>query len=89
MELRGVIWRGIVGVSTADVIRKQLKQAEKDQRVKAVILKLNRPAAVLASDEINKAVAGFNVGAKTSAASWQLGDIWRLCGDWPANDCRE
>ncbi len=63
VELRGVITSEVIdpgGFNLADVIRAQLKRAEEDQRVKAVILKIESPGGeVLASDEINKAVAEF------------------------------
>jgi protease-4 len=46
--------------SMVDVIRAQLDHAKKDHRVKAVVLKVDSPGGeVLASDEINKAVARF------------------------------
>jgi protease-4 len=48
------------GNSMVDIIRAQLNRAKKDNRVKAVLLKVNSPGGeVLASDEINKAVARF------------------------------
>jgi protease-4 len=49
-----------MGNSMVDVIRAQLDLAKKDHRVKAVILKVDSPGGeVLASDEINKAIARF------------------------------
>jgi protease-4 len=46
--------------SMVDVIRAQLDHAKKDHRVKAVVLKVDSPGGeVLASDEINKAIARF------------------------------
>lgn len=63
LELRGIITSEIIdpgGFSLADVIKAQLKRAEEDARVKAVILKIDSPGGeVLASDEINKAVTEF------------------------------
>ena len=48
------------GNSMVDVIRAQLTRAKKDNRVKAVLLKVNSPGGeVLAADEIKKAVARF------------------------------
>jgi protease-4 len=48
------------GNSMVDIIRAQLNRAKKDNRVKAVLLKVNSPGGeVLASDEIKKAVARF------------------------------
>ncbi len=48
------------GNSMVDVIKAQLDRAKEDKRVKAVILKVDSPGGeVLASDEINKAIASF------------------------------
>jgi protease IV len=48
------------GNSMVDIIRAQLNRAKKDNRVKAVLLKVNSPGGeVMASDEIKKAVTRF------------------------------
>lgn len=48
------------GNSMVDVIKAQLKRAQADLRVKAVILKVDSPGGeVMASDEINHAIADF------------------------------
>ena len=48
------------GNSMVDVIRAQLDRAQKDHKVKAVVLKVDSPGGeVLASDEISKAIARF------------------------------
>jgi protease-4 len=48
------------GLGLVEFINEQLKQAQSDTDVKAVILKINSPGGeVLASDEINKAIAKF------------------------------
>jgi protease IV len=48
------------GYNMVDLIRAELERAKKDGRVKAVILKVNSPGGeVLASDQINRAVAKF------------------------------
>jgi protease-4 len=48
------------GNSMVDVIKAQLNRAKEDERVRAVILKVDSPGGeVLASDEINKAIAQF------------------------------
>jgi protease-4 len=63
VELDGIITSAIVdpaGFNLVDVIKAQLKRAAEDTRVKAVVLKVDSPGGeVLASDEINKAIAGF------------------------------
>jgi protease-4 len=48
------------GNNMVDVIQAQLDRAKEDERVKAVILKVDSPGGeVMASDEINKAIAKF------------------------------
>jgi len=48
------------GNNMVDVIKAQLNRAKEDERVKAVILKVDSPGGeVMASDEINKAIAKF------------------------------
>jgi protease-4 len=48
------------GNNLVDVIKAQLDRAKDDKRVKAVILKVDSPGGeVMASDEINKAIAKF------------------------------
>ncbi len=48
------------GNNMVDVIKAQLKRAKADDRVKAVILKVDSPGGeVMASDEINKAITKF------------------------------
>ncbi len=51
------------GNNMVDVIKAQLERAADDNRVKAVILKVDSPGGeVMASDEINKAIASFEAG---------------------------
>jgi protease-4 len=63
MEVDGIITSGEFdrsGVDMVQFIKDQLKMAERDTDVKAVILKVNSPGGeVLASDEINKAITKF------------------------------
>jgi protease-4 len=48
------------GNNMVDVIKAQLKRAKEDDRVKAVILKVDSPGGeVMASDQINKVIAKF------------------------------
>ena len=52
--------RDQAGNSMVDVIKAQLDRAKEDDRVKAVILKVDSPGGeVMASDEISKAIANF------------------------------
>jgi protease IV len=63
IEVDGVISSSEIdrsGVDMVQFIKDQLKMAERDSDVKAVILKVNSPGGeVLASDEINKAITKF------------------------------
>lgn len=63
IELSGIISGQATdpgGFGLVEVIKAQLKRAEDDPRVRAVVLKLDTPGGeVLASDEINRAVADF------------------------------
>jgi protease-4 len=53
------------GNNMVDVIQAQLDRAAEDNRVKAVILKVDSPGGeVMASDEINKAIAKFQTDSK-------------------------
>jgi protease IV len=63
IDVDGVISSGEIdrsGVNMVQYIKDQLKMAERDSDVKAVILKVDSPGGeVLASDEINKAITKF------------------------------
>ena len=63
IEVDGVIGSGEIdrsGLDLVEFIKDQLRMAENDGDVKAVILKVNSPGGeVLASDDINKAITKF------------------------------
>ena len=63
VELNGIITGSPIdqgGFNMVEIIKAQLKRAEEDERVKAVILKVDSPGGeVLASDEIYRQIAGF------------------------------
>jgi len=62
IEVDGIITTQIErgGANMVELIQDQLKMAERDKRVKAVILKVNSPGGeVLASDDINRAIVKF------------------------------
>lgn len=63
IPIEGVITSGMIdrsGFSMVDVIKAQLDRAAEDDRVKAVLLKVDSPGGeVLASDDIAKAIAQF------------------------------
>ena len=63
VEVEGLITSYITdpaGFDMTDILKAQLKRAANDSKVKAVLLKVDSPGGeVLASDEINKAIAAF------------------------------
>lgn len=63
VPVEGIITSQIIdrgGFSLVDIIKAQLKRADKDDKVKAVILKVDSPGGeVLASDEISRAIEEF------------------------------
>jgi len=62
IEVEGIISQMVErgGHNMVELIKAQLKEAAEDKRVKAVLLKVNSPGGeVLASDEINRAIADF------------------------------
>jgi protease-4 len=63
VEVNGIITSRALdqsGYGMVEVIKAQLKRAEEDDKVKAVILKVDSPGGeVLASDEISRAIADF------------------------------
>jgi protease-4 len=57
------------GYSMVDVIQAQLDRAQEDNRVKAVILRVDSPGGeVLASDEISDAIKNFQTGKKSNGS---------------------
>ncbi len=63
VEIDGIITSRAIdqsGYNMVDLVKAQLKRAEEDKEVKAVILKVDSPGGeVLASDEIYRAIADF------------------------------
>jgi len=63
IEVNGIITDGMIdqsGFNMVDVIRAQLKRAEEDDRVKAVVLKVDSPGGeVMAADQIHNDIVNF------------------------------
>ncbi len=85
VEIDGIITGRVIdqgGYSMVDVIKAQLKRAEEDDRVKAVILKVDSPGGeVLASDDISRAIAEFQTKRARQAGGvldGQPGGVRRL-----------
>jgi protease-4 len=76
------------GFSLVDVIKAELKRAEEDDNIKAVILKVDSPGGeVLASDEIYRAIAGFqDKSSKPVVAS--MGSLAASGGYYISAPCR-
>ncbi len=82
------------GFSMVSVVKEELKRAQRDKDVKAVILKVNSPGGeVLASDEIANAIEDFQTNSSNpSSFPWE---VWQLPavttsprvpnGSWPTN----
>lgn len=77
------------GNSLVDVIKAQLKRAEEDDKVKAVILKVDSPGGeVLASDEINRAIAEFQNKPHGKPVVCSMGGLAASGGYYVAAPCR-
>ncbi len=76
------------GNSMVDVIKAQLGRAAEDSRVKAVILKVDSPGGeVMASDEINKAIANFQTESKKPVIC-SMGSLAASGGYYISAPCR-
>jgi len=72
-----------------DVIKAQLKRAEEDDKVKAVILKVDSPGGeVLASDEINRAIADFQTKRHGKPVVCSMGNLAASGGYYVSAPCR-
>ena len=80
------------GNSMVDVIKAQLDRAKEDDRVKAVILKVDSPGGeVMASDEINKAIADFQLdkpGERGKPVICSMGSLAASGGYYISAPCR-
>src|ERR1039457_4473360 len=77
------------GYNMVDVIKAQLKRAEEDDKVKAVILKVDSPGGeVLASDEISRAVADFQTKAHGKPVVCSMGGLAASGGYYVSAPCR-
>jgi protease-4 len=77
------------GYSMVDVIKSQLKRAEEDDKVKAVILKVDSPGGeVLASDEISRAISEFQTKARGKPVVCSMGSLAASGGYYVSAPCR-
>jgi len=77
------------GYNMVDVIKAQLKRAEEDEKVKAVILKVDSPGGeVLASDEISRAIADFQTKPPGKPVVCSMGGLAASGGYYVSAPCR-
>jgi protease-4 len=77
------------GFNMVDVIKAQLKRAEEDDKVKAVILKVDSPGGeVLASDEISRAIADFQTKLHGKPVVCSMGGLAASGGYYVSAPCR-
>jgi len=76
------------GYSMVDLIKEQLKRADDDERVKAVILKVNSPGGeVLASDDIYRLIADFQENTHKPVVA-SMGSVAASGGYYISSPCR-
>src|SRR2546425_311691 len=76
------------GYGMVELIKAQLKHAEEDSKVKAVILKVDSPGGeVLASDEIYRAISDFQKNAHKSVVA-SMGNLAASGGYYVSAPCR-
>lgn len=92
VELDGIITDRALdqgGYSIVDVIKAQLKRAEEDERVKAVILKVDSPGGeVLASDDISRAIREFQTKLRGKPVVCSMGSLAASGGYYVSAPCR-
>ena len=92
IEVDGVITSQALdqaGHSMVQVIKAQLKRAEQDDKVKAVILQVDSPGGeVLASDEIARAIAEFQDRPKGKPVVCSMGRLAASGGYYVSAPCR-
>ena len=77
------------GFSMVDVIKAQFKRAEEDDRIRAVILKVDSPGGeVLASDEIYRIIAQFQTNNPSKPVVAYMGNLAASGGYYVSAPCR-
>lgn len=91
VEINGIITSSPMdqgGYNMVEVIKAQLKRAEEDERVKAVILKVDSPGGeVMASDEIYREIAGFQQRTNKPVVA-SMGGLAASGGYYVSSPCR-
>jgi protease-4 len=77
------------GFNLVDLVRAELKTAEEDDKVKAVILKVDSPGGeVLASDEIYQAIADFQKSSSGKPVIASMGNLAASGGYYVSAPCQ-
>lgn len=77
------------GYNMVDVVKAQLKRAEEDSKVRAVILKVDSPGGeVLASDDISRAIADFQEKRHGTPVVCTMGSLAASGGYYVSAPCR-
>ena len=90
IEVRGIITsrQSDGGFSMVDLVKAQLKRVEEDEKIKAVILKVDSPGGeVLASDEIYRAINDFQTHC-TKPVVASMGNLAASGGYYISAPCR-
>ncbi len=92
IDVEGIISGEVMdqgGFSMPEVIRAQLKRAQEDESVKAVILKVDSPGGeVLASDEIYRAILEFQKKGHQKPVVASMGGLAASGGYYVSSACR-
>jgi protease-4 len=92
IEVNGIIMSRAMdqgGYGMVDVIKAQLKRAAEDDKVKAVLLKVDSPGGeVLASDEISRAIAEFQAAPRGKPVVCSMGGLAASGGYYVSAPCR-
>jgi protease IV len=92
LDIDGIITSRVIdqgGYNMVDVIKAQLKRAEEDHRVKAVILRVDSPGGeVLASDAIARTVADFQKKPRGKPVVCSMGSLAASGGYYVSAPCR-
>jgi protease-4 len=91
VDIEGIITSRVAdgsGYNLVDVVKAQLKRSEDDDRVKAVILKVDSPGGeVLASDEIYRLLTDFQKDAKKPIVA-SMGNLAASGGYYVSSPCQ-
>jgi len=91
VDIEGIITSRVIdggGYNLVDVVKAQLKRSEDDDRVKAVILKVDSPGGeVLASDEIYRLLTDFQKDAKKPIVA-SMGNLAASGGYYVSSPCQ-